>query len=212
MTSSPASPRPPGSPPARPPQAGPGTGSPAASRVSRTSVSRTAELQLRGSAGPLPTRVYWPSPSTSPSSLGRPGLLVFFPEARAYHVSGDAAGADTLCRELCAGAGLVVVSVGYRTSGSPPAPDNGVAGIAFEDATTATQWSADHAAELGADPGRLLVGGEGFGADLAVAVARHAREQGWPPITLQVLVSAEQAAAPAVLVDWLRRRLEGGRR
>jgi acetyl esterase len=161
-------------------------------------VSRIAELQLRSAAGPLPTRVYWPTPS---GDARRPGLLVFFPGVELF--AGDLSSADRLCRELCAGVGLVVLSVGHRVDAS-----EGISETAFDDATTATQWAADHARELHADPRRLLVGGAGFGADLTIAVARHAREQGWPPIALQVLVSPEQAAAPATLVEQIRRSLE----
>ena len=47
---------------------------------------------------------------------------------------------------------------------------------ALADATAAVEWAADHAAELDADPGRLLVGGEGTGAWLATAVALEARD------------------------------------
>ncbi len=50
------------------------------------------------------------------------------------------------------------------------------------------QWAADHADELHADPGRLLVGGEGPGAWLAAAVALEARDDGWPSVVSQVLV------------------------
>jgi acetyl esterase/lipase len=140
-------------------------------------VGRVADLQLRGRTGPVPARVLWPEPSTRGD---RRALLVFFP-------AGDATGggldqAEPLCRELCARAGVVVLSVSYR----PDRPDR--PGTAFEDAVTATRWSADHATELGADARRLVVGGEGAGAGLAAAVALHARDEGWPPITRQLLI------------------------
>jgi hypothetical protein len=135
-------------------------------------VRRVAELQLRGSAGPLAARVSWPvrSPSAAP-----PALLVFHPGGR--HSAAD----DPLSRGLCAHAGLVVLW--------PLRP------LKLDDAAIAVEWAADHAAELGADPGRLLVGGRGAGAGLAAAVALRARDEQWPALSRQVLVLPELASA-----------------
>jgi alpha/beta hydrolase family protein len=137
--------------------------------------ARAADVQLRGRAGPLRARAYWPAPPLGPTEV--PPLLVLFP--RSAGIGGGAV--EGLGRGLCSSVGVVVLAVGYR----PPSP--GSLGAALEDATTATHWAADHAAELGADPGRLVVAGEGVGADLAATVARHARDEGWPPILRQVL-------------------------
>lgn len=68
--------------------------------------------------------------------------------------------------------------------------------VAFHDATIATEWAADHAAELDADPGRLLVAGQGTGGGLAAAVARYARDHGWPTITRQVLIHPYEDPPP----------------
>ena len=78
---------------------------------------------------------------------------------------------------------------------------------ALAEATTALQWAADHADELHADPGRLLVGGEGTGAWLAAAVALEARDDGWPSVVSQLLVvttTSDTAAGAARLVPPLR--------
>jgi acetyl esterase/lipase len=148
-------------------------------------IRRVAELQLRGPAGPLPARVCWPVPSPGAAP---PPLLVFHP--------GDPTPADddgALCRGLCAHAGFVVL---WTTA---PATLDGAA--------AATAWAADHAAELDADPARLLVGGRGAGAGRAAHVAVAAREEGWPVLTRQLLVLPEDTpeavpagVAPAVLV------------
>jgi alpha/beta hydrolase fold len=110
---------------------------------------------------------------------GTPTLLVFLPDA------GEATAA------LFSRAGAVVLSA---------RPE------AFYDAVAALEWAADHAAELGADPRRLVVAG---GA-LAAALALHARDRAWPALTRQVLIGADldrplQAAtvagvAPATVV------------
>jgi hypothetical protein len=52
----------------------------------------------------------------------------------------------------------------------------------FDDASSALQWCADHGAELGGDPHRLIVAGERSAAGLVAALAREARDRGWPPI------------------------------
>jgi acetyl esterase len=129
---------------------------------------RVADLQLRGRAGPLRARVYWPVPM----SRAVPRALFVFLQA-AGSISGGIEAADPLCRGLCSRVGLVVLS-------AHP--------VSLLDATTVTEWAADHAAELDAEPGRLVVGGEGVGGRLAAAVALHARDQGWPTPARQVLI------------------------
>ncbi|MEW9551142.1 alpha/beta hydrolase [Nonomuraea sp. NPDC050783] len=126
----------------------------------RCAVRLVAETRLRGPAGPQQARTYWPlTAMTAP-------MLVFLPAEGIER-------ADPLCRDLCACAGVVVLSASYRR---PLWPDG------CSDATFATEWAADHARELGADPDRLLVAGDGSGARLAAAVASRARERGWPPV------------------------------
>jgi alpha/beta hydrolase fold len=128
--------------------------------------NRTAELQLRGRAGTLQGRVYWPGPS-----LARHARLLVF-----WTVAGD----GTWCQELSASAGLLVLAV---TCGRPY-PAN------LDDAVTAAEWAAENTARLGADPEELLVGGAGPGGTLAAAVALHARAARWPAFRRQVLVCA----------------------
>jgi acetyl esterase len=130
---------------------------------------RVADLQLRGRRGPLRTRVHWPPSAGGSASLP---LLVFLPAGRD----------DGLESTVSVLAGVVVLAVTDTRLTRLPEP------AALVEATTATQWAADHAAELGADPGRVLVGGEGRGAWLAAAVALQARDDGWPTLARQLLV------------------------
>jgi uncharacterized protein YndB with AHSA1/START domain len=60
---------------------------------------------------------------------------------------------------------------------------------AYEDALRALEWCADHGAELGGDPRRLIVAGERGAAGLVAALAREARDRGWPPIECTVIPS-----------------------
>src|SRR5215469_16941254 len=121
--------------------------------------NRTAGLQLRGRAGTLQGRVYWPSPSLA----GQARLLVF------WTVAGD----GSWCQELSASAGLVVLAV---TCGRPYPAE-------LDDAVTAAGWAAENTARLDADPGELLVGGAGPGGALAAAVTLQARCAGWPALS-----------------------------
>lgn len=130
---------------------------------------RVADLQLRGRTGPLRTRVHWPPPAGGPVP---PPLFVFLPTEREDHL-------EPAVSRL---AGVVVLAItDTRPTRLPDA-------AALVEATTATQWAADHAAELDADPRRVLLGGEGRGAWLAAAVALQARDEGWPALARQVLV------------------------
>jgi acetyl esterase len=120
--------------------------------------NRIADLQLRGSTSPLPVRVYWPGQAASQPTP----LLVFCMVG---------AGAETLCRSLSEDPGLIVLSV----SCDPADPHPG---------TQVLEWAAEHAAELGGDPGRLLVAGAGAGSAVATAVASQARAARWPAVML----------------------------
>ena len=83
---------------------------------------------------------------------------------------------------IAKGSGAVVISVGYRAAPEHRYP------AALHDAYAVLSWTAEHAAELGVDPGRIAVGGISAGAALAAAVALRARDQQGPPIHFQLLI------------------------
>ena len=126
-------------------------------------------------------RIYTP-PGTGPFAL-----LVYFHGGG--WVVGNLDSHDSVCRELCGRANLVVVSVDYRLAPEHRFP------AAVDDCLAATRWAAEHAASLDADASRLAVGGDSAGGNLAAAVALQLRDEGAPAIAAQLLVY------PAVRMD-----------
>lgn len=84
---------------------------------------------------------------------------------------GSAAGQDAALERIVASTGMTVASIDYRLAPEHPYP----AGL--DDCEQATRWLIEHAAaELGS--GRLLIGGESAGANLALCTAlRVGRDQ-----------------------------------
>jgi acetyl esterase/lipase len=67
-----------------------------------------------------------------------------------------------------------VLSLHYALAPEHPYP----AGL--DDCVDAARWLATHAAELGIDPRRLLIGGDSAGASLAAATILRVRDEGAP--------------------------------
>lgn len=127
----------------------------------RGPVTPLAEVRGRtvpGAAGPLEARHYLPE-----AAAGAP-LLLFFHGGG--FVAGDLDTHDEPCRLLARHTGHQVLSVGYRLAPEHPFP------AAIEDALAVFRWAAGHAAELGADPARVSVGGDSAGANLAAVLCQ----------------------------------------
>ncbi|WP_061291686.1 alpha/beta hydrolase [Herbidospora cretacea] len=78
--------------------------------------------------------------------------------------------------------GCAVVSVDYRLAPEHPYP------IPLDDAYRGLVWTADNAAFLGVDAGRLAIGGNSAGGGLAAGCALMARDRGGPALRLQMLL------------------------
>ena len=107
-------------------------------------------------------------------------LLVYFHGGG--FVLGDLDTHDAPCRLLCRHAALHILAIDYRLAPEHPFP------AAADDASAAFGWAARHAAELGADPSRLCVGGDSAGGNLATVVAQHAARMGAPTPAAQLLI------------------------
>jgi acetyl esterase len=137
-------------------------------------VAAVDERSIAGPGGPLRLRVY------RPFGTGPFPLLVFFHGSGFVLCSLDTH--DGMCRNLCAGAGCVVVSVDYRLAPEHkfPAP--------LDDCVCATHWAVQHAEQLSADGTRVVLAGDSAGGNLAAATALRLRDEGGPMLQGQLLI------------------------
>jgi acetyl esterase/lipase len=133
-----------------------------------------SDVSIPGPAGQIPARHYRP-PSAEPAPL-----LVF------YHgggwTIGDLDTHDALCRLTCRDADVHVLSIDYRLAPEHKAP------AAVDDAYAAYRWAYEHAADLGAIPGKVAVGGDSAGGNLAAVVSQLTRDDDGPMPVLQWLL------------------------
>jgi acetyl esterase len=137
-------------------------------------VAAVTERVIPGPGPDLRIRVYEPD-----DARDRPVLVYFFGGGWTL---GSLDTCDAICRSLTNAARCVTVSVQYRLAPEHPFP------AAVEDCYAGTRWVAEHAADLGADAGRVAVGGDSAGGNLAAAVTLLARERQGPRLCHQLLV------------------------
>ncbi len=150
-------------------QAGAGTPEP---------VGEVLDLTMPVDGGELPLRLYRPAEPAEPSEP-RPALVYFFGGGWTL---GQIETCDGICRTLANAAGCVVIAAGYRLSPEHKFP------VAVHDCYDAVAWIAEHAEQWGIDAGRLAVGGDSAGGNLAAAVTLLARQRGGPSLAAQLLV------------------------
>src|SRR3984957_236655 len=122
-----------------------------------------SDLSIPGSAGQIPARHYRPV-------TAKPTPLLVFYHGGGWTI-GDLDTHDALCRLTCRDADVHVLSVDYRLAPEHRAP------AAVEDAYAAFRWAHEHAADLGAIPDKVAVGGDSAGGNLAAVVSLLARDE-----------------------------------
>ncbi len=137
-------------------------------------VAKVAQRSVDGPGGPIALRIY------TPSGSGPFPLMVFFHGSGFVLCSLDTH--DGMCRNLAAGIGCVVLSVDYRLAPEHKFP----AGL--DDCLTATRWAAAHAAELSADPARIMLAGDSAGGNMVAVTALRVRDEGGPALVGQMLL------------------------
>jgi acetyl esterase len=141
---------------------------------SRPAVRSVDERTIDGPGGPLQLRVYTPYGGSPPRAL-----IAYFHGGG--FIVGDLYTAGCTCRALAAQTGAVVVGVRYRLAPEHPLEEGRA------DCLAAVEWLAEHAAELGADPATLTVGGDSAGGLLAAATAQACGQGGGPKLAAQLL-------------------------
>jgi cation diffusion facilitator CzcD-associated flavoprotein CzcO/acetyl esterase/lipase len=119
--------------------------------------------------------------------LYRPATPGLHPIVVYFHgggwVLGDEQSDDPFCRDMCRRTNMIFISVGYRHAPEHRFP------TAAEDGYAAAKWIAEHALELGGQPGPILVAGWSAGGNIAAVTCQLARDRGGPEIGGQLLLN-----------------------
>ncbi|GIE35399.1 esterase [Actinoplanes italicus] len=147
-----------------------------------------ASAPLPGSSSFERREVTFPAPDGTeiPLTILSPGDVTAAPCVYWIHgggmVMGDRYSQIDIPLEWLDQLGTVVVSVDYRL-----APEAGGTTL-VDDCYHGLAWVAEHAAELGIDPRRIIVAGASAGGGLAAGVSLMARDRATPAIAGQVLI------------------------
>ncbi|MFD5618743.1 alpha/beta hydrolase [Streptomyces yangpuensis] len=120
--------------------------------------------------------------SARPAGLGGPLPLLYYMHGGGMIVGNAASVLPRLLREWALPLGMAVISVEYRLAPRVRHPGP------VEDCYAGFTWAAVHAADLGIDPGRLVIGGKSAGGGLAAALALLTRDRGGPAPIGQLLL------------------------
>lgn len=135
-------------------------------------VKEEKEINVR--EGRIKLRIY------RPDSSGPSPVFVYF-HGGGWTV-GDLEWSDYTCRLLCRKLQMTIVSADYRLSPEFKFP------IPAEDCYAALEWTAANMDFLNGEPGRIIIGGDSSGGNLAAEAAVWARDRGGPSIYAQVLI------------------------
>ncbi|HTC35762.1 MAG TPA: alpha/beta hydrolase [Bryobacteraceae bacterium] len=137
-------------------------------------LGRVEDFSIPGPDGDVPVRLY-----AMEHGGVRPALIYFHGGGWVF---GNLDTHDSVCRDLAAESGAVVISVDYRLSPEVKFP------AAVNDSYAATLWIAANAERLGIDARRISVGGDSAGGNLATVIAMRCRDAGGPALARQLLI------------------------
>lgn len=123
---------------------------------------------IHGPAQPLAVRIY-----RADNLAAVPPVLLYLHGGG--FVVGDLDTHEALARMLARITRTVVVAAEYRKAPEHPHP------AAVLDCVAAYDWAVEHAADIGARPGRVAVMGDSAGGNLAAVVSRVVRDRGTTP-------------------------------
>lgn len=150
---------------------------PAAGTPDPVAAVRTIDVPADAPARSIPLRIYTPMGGEGATKLP----IILFVHGGGF-VSGDFDTHDVLARAIANRAAALVAAIDYRLAPEHPFP----AGL--NDVVAALTWLAGHAAEIGGDPGALIVSGDSAGGNLVASAALIARDRGGPSIRAQWLL------------------------
>ena len=136
----------------------------------RSPVAKVEDVHVEG----VKTRVYRPAEDGAP----RPTLLWLHGGG---WMTGSLNTADIIARTLAAAANAVVVTPHYRLAPEHSWPSG------LNDARAVLYWVGNNIDFLGGDPGRIVVGGDSAGGNLAAILAHESRGS-HPELAAQVLI------------------------
>lgn len=116
----------------------------------------------------VPVQIIWPH--AQPGAAAPCSTLVYFHGGG--FVVGDLDSHEAHAIRLANESDCVVLNVDYRLAPEHRFP------AAFDDCLAVTRWAHDHVGQWGGHPGRLAVGGDSAGGNLAAAVAIACRDLG----------------------------------
>jgi len=135
------------------------------------------DVTIQGEGGDLALRIYR---GIGTQETDRLPCMVFLHGGG--WVIGNLDSHDRICRILANKARICVVAVDYRLAPEHRFP------AALVDSTTALRWVTDHVDTLSIAPGRIAIGGDSAGGNLAAVLALMGRDGSAPPTMYQALL------------------------
>lgn len=140
-------------------------------------VATVRDVAIQGEGGELALRIYR---GIGTSDSERLPCMVFLHGGG--WVIGNLDSHDRLCRLLANKARICVVAVDYRLAPEHRFP------AALVDSATALRWVSEHTDDLSVAPGRIAIGGDSAGGNLAAVLALMGRDGTAPATMYQALL------------------------